>query len=159
MKEIQLTQEQVALVNDEDFEWLNQWKWYANKGGNTFYAQRRLSTIDGKCHKIKMHHAIMGKPPKGFEADHENGNGLDNQRHNLRFVTRRQNQQNKKNKIKPKTSQYPGVYWHKTAKKWTAQIYIDKIRKHLGLFINEKEAFEVYRKAVNAIGQTVIDYD
>ena len=159
MKEIELSQGKVALVDDDMFEELNQHKWCVDKGGNTFYAQRQLPTINGKRHKIKMHHAILGKPPKGFEVDHCDGNGLNNQRHNLRFVTRRQNQQNKKNKIKPKTSQYPGVYWHKTVKKWTAQIYVDKTRKHLGLFVDEVEAFETYRKAVNAIGMTVINYD
>lgn len=158
MKEIQLTQGKFALVDDEDFEWLNRWKWCVDKGGNTFYAQRRLSTIGGKCHKIKMHHAILGKPPKSFEVDHCDGNGLNNQRKNLRFVTRRQNQQNQRNGRK-KSSQYPGVYWDKRDKKWIARIQINGKSNNLGYFVDEFEAFESYRKAVNVINTTVIDYD
>lgn len=158
MRKIQLTQGQVALVDDDMYEELNQHKWCVDKGGNTFYAQRQLPTINGKRHKIKMHHAIIGKPPKGFEIDHKNGQGTDNQRHNLRFVTRRQNQQNQRNG-KKKSSKYPGVYWDKRDKKWIAKIQIDGKSSNLGYFVDEFEAFESYRKAVNAIGTTVIDYD
>lgn len=150
MKEIQLTQGQVALVDDEDFERLNQFKWCAHKDTNTFYAKRWISDKE----MITMHHEILGKPPKGFETDHESGDGLDNQRHNLRFVTHRQNCQNKRNIIK--ASQYPGVSWHNRSKKWRARIWINNVSKHLGLFVIEMDAFKAYRNAINALGETVI---
>ena len=80
MKKVKLTQGQCALVDDEDFEKLNRFKWFADKPktGDTFYARRNLPMINGKQSKILMHHAIIGKPQKGFEADHCNGQGLDN---------------------------------------------------------------------------------
>ena len=41
MKQIELSQNKVALVDDEDFEWVNQWKWHAIKSrGNLFYVVR-----------------------------------------------------------------------------------------------------------------------
>ena len=157
MKEIKLTQGKVALVDDDMFEELNQFKWQAVKNYNMFYARRSLPRINGKRPQILMHHEIIGRSSKGLVADHKDGNGLRNLRSNLRFVTYRQNIQNLHN-IK-KSSQYSGVSWHKDRQKWQANIWINGVKKYLGLFIDEFEAFEVYRKAVNAIGQTVIDYD
>jgi len=155
MKEIQLTQGQIALVDDDQYEFLMQWKWQAQKDGNTYYAVRSLSIGNGKQHMIKMHHKIIGSPPKSFEVDHRNGQGLDNQRHNLRFVTHRQNQQNRRNG-KKKTSQYSGVYWHKASEKWMARIQINGKENYLGLFVDEFEAFKTYQRTVNAIGEEVL---
>ena len=70
MKEIQLTQGQVALVDDEDFERLNQYKWCADKHRNTYYAHRRGPTINGKQTKIKMHHLIIGKSLEELQVNH-----------------------------------------------------------------------------------------
>jgi hypothetical protein len=155
MKKISLTQEKYALVDDEDFKWLSQWKWYTKKDKKTFYAIRGMF-VNGKRYTIYMHHEIMGKQPKGFEADHGNGNGLDNQRHNLRYVTHRQNCQNKKNGRK-KSSQYPGVCWEKRRQKWKTEIQINGKRKWLGYFTDEHKAFEAYKQAVNAIGEKIIN--
>lgn len=154
MKEIQLTQGKVALVDDCDYERLNQYKWCAFKHFNTFYAVRNSPRINGKQRTIFMHHEIIGKPPNNFVTDHENGDGLRNLRSNLRHVTQRQNCQNKKN-IK-KTSKYPGVCWHKLRKKWTALIWINKKRKHLGCFTDELEAFGSYKKAVEKLGERML---
>ena len=157
MREIVLTQNQVALVDDEDYEWLNQWKWYADKPktGDTFYAYRNSSTVNGKRHRIAMHHEVAGYPLKSFEIDHESGRGLDNQRSNLRHVTKRENQQNRKNG-KKKSSQYPGVYWNKARRKWQVNISINNKTKYLGNFVNEKEAYETYCQAVSELGEKVL---
>jgi hypothetical protein len=156
MKKISLTQGQVALVDDKDFERLNKWKWYTKKDKKTFYAVRNLSKVNNKQHQIYMHHEVMGRLPKGFEVDHRNGNGLYNTRGNLRFVTHRQNCQNKKNG-KKKTSRYPGVCWNKQYGKWSTEIQINGKYKFLGRFVYEREAFEAYKQAVKSIGEKVID--
>lgn len=155
MREIQLTQNQVALVDDDMYEELNQFKWFANKMGNTFYAKRMSPTINGKRHVIHMHHEILGKPPKGLMTDHRDGEGLNNQRKNLRHVTRRQNGQNRKHQ--KTSSQYPGVNWIKRDKKWMAKIIIDGKTKYLAQLTDERKAFEAYRQAVNAIGEEVLE--
>lgn len=157
MKKIQLTQGKVALVDDEDFERLNQFKWCVYRYGHLFYAGRAKSVGRKKQTTIRMHHEIIGKPSEGFETDHEDGNGLNNQRYNLRHVTHRQNCQNYKNIVK--TSKYPGVSWFKQTKKWVAKIKINGVQKHLGYFVSEIEAFNTYCSAVECLGQTVIgDY-
>lgn len=154
MKEIQLTQGQVALVDDDMYEYLSQFKWQIRKHGKTFYARRSLSQINGKRHMIQMHHEIIGYPPKGFEVDHQNGNGLWNLRNNLRFVTHRQNCQNQKNQ--KTSSRFPGVHWDKDKQKWMAKIQINGICKNLGRFVDEHKAFFVYKQAVESIGEKVI---
>lgn len=156
MKKIFLTQGQIALVDDDQYEFLNQWKWYVHESTKTFYAARQSPKVNGKQHAIFMHHIILGQPPKGLEIDHKNGQGTDNQRHNLRFVTRRQNQQNQRNGRK-KTSQLPGVTWHKRNKRWQAQIRINGHRTYLGQFESEIKAFKVYCQAVEGLGEKMLE--
>ena len=150
MKEIQLTQGKFALVDDEDFERLNQYRWTALKSKSTFYA---VGWIDGI--KTKMHHLILGKPSKGFVTDHRNGCGLHNFKKNLRHVTLRQNCQNEKNI--DKSSQFPGIGWTKREQRWRARIVINGKEKGLGYFTDEHQAFQAYKQAVESLGETVID--
>lgn len=85
MKEIPLTQGKVALVDDEDCERLNQFKWYALKRPNTWYAVRNV-WVENKRTAISMHREIMDAS-RGQEIDHKNGDGLYNLKVNLRFCT------------------------------------------------------------------------
>lgn len=144
MREIPLTRGQVALVDDADYESLAAHKWFAHPGRHTFYAARNSPRPNR--HTILMHHEIMGgKPPDGFEFDHINGAGFDNQRSNLRRVT---NVQNHMNRNSPGgSSSFKGVGWHKAAKKWQAGIRIDSKRKYLGLFTLEEDAARAYDAA------------
>lgn len=95
MKEIELTQGRVALVDDEDFEELNRFKWFAHRWRHGWYAKRNLQRVEGKRPFLSMHCQIMGKI-SGLEMDHRDGNGLNNQKDNLRFATRSQNMANRK---------------------------------------------------------------
>ena len=153
MREIQLTHGKAAIVDDIDYEWLNQWKWYAHKIGNVVYARRSTRKDEGLNGKqLKMHQQIIGER-NGFITDHINGNGLDNRRCNLRHVTSRQNQQNRHDKT---TSKYPGVYWRKDRGKWASRIKINGTKKFIGMYENEQDAFNAYCKAVEMLGDTVL---
>lgn len=141
MKEIKLSQGKVATVDDADFDFLNQWKWYAFKSNKTFYAVR-----NGATGIILMHRVLLEKQlsEQFNEADHRNGNGLDNQQGNLRRCTRAQNSYNKM--VPVGSSNYRGVT--KQAKKWKAQIRVDgKKHLHLGCFDTPKDAAIKYNEA------------
>lgn len=142
MIEIQLTQGKVALIDDADFPLIGLCKWYVNRG----YAQTSfyLGKIDGryKYKKISMHNVIMGT--KGI--DHRDGNGLNNQRSNLRPATPRQNNHNLRKKLGT-SSQYKGVYWHKRDKKWMARVKDNGRTYYLGHFVNEQDAARAYDAA------------
>lgn len=144
MKEIPLSRGLVALVDDEDYETLNRYKWSAKLSNGIFYAARSAKREDGKKTTVYMHHELIGKK-KGLHVDHSDGNSLNNQRYNLNHVTPRQNAQNRH---MPRSSTLPGVSWNKRAKKWVAQIRINNRIKHLGYYINEYDAYLDYKKAV-----------
>lgn len=148
MKRIKLTQGQVALVDDADYDWLTQYKWcaYKHRSGN-FYSIRASSRKDGKQYTIMMHRQILGlKKGDKRQGDHRDHNTLDNRRNNLRICTGQQNQLNQKSHPNT-TSRFKGVSWSKSCKKWIVHIRIKGKLKHLGYFISEIEAALMYDKA------------
>ena len=144
MKEIELTQGRKAIVDDDDFERINKFKWYSHIGKG--YAARGKRKIDGKWKLWYLHWDIIGKPKDGFVMDHINGNILDNRKENLRIVTPSQNKMNSK-KYKIKTSSFKGVSWDKIKKKWVAQIQVRRKVIHLGRFKIPKSAYLAYCNA------------
>lgn len=81
-----------VFVDDDVYEQIKHYAWYDNGHG---YAYRSIRIKD-KVQKIALHHTVVGKPPKAMDADHINGDTLDNRRENLRFVNRRVNALNSK---------------------------------------------------------------
>lgn len=147
MKKIALTQNQFALVDDEDYEFLNQWKWHAHKPGKTFYALRSIQQ-NGKRTTIRMHRVIAERMGIKGMADHKNRNGLDNQRNNLRSATHKQNCENK-SLSKRNTSGHMGVTWDKYDLKWSADIGHNGQVFHLGLFDKIEDAVKKRKEAEN----------
>ena len=148
MKEIKLTQGQVALVDDQDFEFLNQWKWHLKKDGERKYAVRNLPLLNGKQKRLSMHRLIMCMPDDGVLIDHKNRNGLDNRKCNLRICSLNDNLKNKKI-YSNNTSGYKGVGWHKRDKTWLARIKVNKKYIHLGCFKDPKDAAVAYNNAAS----------
>lgn len=142
MKKIKLTQNKVALVDNSDYEKINKYKWCLFHHHNTFYAVRNSKKSEGRKRRLYMHRVIAGTP-EDKETDHINGDGLNNQRKNLRICNHSENQRNK-SRYKSNTSGYKGVFWHNIGKKWLASIRIKGIQKHLGLFKTKIEAYEAY---------------
>lgn len=158
MKQIELTQGQFALVDDEDYEHLKQWKWQAQKGTHTFYAVR-TDYSKGKKFKrlLYMHCEILGiTGNRDIHGDHKDRNGLNNQRSNLRTATTSENNANRIS-LKNVSSKYKGVGWHKSTNKWCAYIRKENNQFHLGLFNTEIEAAIAYnKKAVELHGEFAI---
>jgi len=157
MREIPLTQGKVALVDDEDYEELSEYKWYALKVGNTFYAVRNSTKQEnesGYPATICMHRQILGIILSPLQVDHINGGGFDNRKSNLRITTQRQNRQNLHIK---QSSIYPGVCWNKGHNKWQACIRINGKQKYLGYFSTELEAFQAYKNANDTLGLVMVD--
>lgn len=152
MKYIKLTRGFKAIVDDEDYEYLNQFKWCVNIGKKTNYAVR-YATINGRYTHILMHREIMNTP-KGLDCDHVFHNGLDNRKYieiNGKLVKNLRNckhSQNMRNYSAYGTSKYLGVSRlganNRNAGKFLASIKINGKTKHLGYFINEIDAAKAY---------------
>ncbi len=142
MKAIELNKGAVAIVDDEDFERLAQWRWFINNDG---YAMRNLS----KKGYVFMHHEVIGRVC-GKQTDHKNGNRLDNRRSNLRNATQSQNSRNtatrKDNKLGIK-----GVSIHRG--RYRARIFNNGKRITLGRFKTPQEAKAAYDKAATDLFQ------
>jgi HNH endonuclease len=142
-KEIPLTQGKVALVDDEDYDFLMQWKWHANRG----YAIRTEYTgpwRERDQKDIRMHRVIVNALP-GEEVDHINKNRADNRRANLRKCTHHQNTMN--SPARNWSSQYKGVTFAKRDGRWTARIGVNYRIIQLGTFQDEMAAAIAYDHA------------
>jgi hypothetical protein len=148
MKEIPLTQGKVALVDDSDFERLSKYKWFAtqNRKNGNWYARTTIMTKDTKCGhtSIGMHRMILGDEFKVI--DHKDGNGLNNQRLNLRGCSYAQNQMNKCIARTNKTG-YKGVFFN--GKKYVAKVGVNRRSIHLGTFSTAIEGAKAYNQYVN----------
>jgi hypothetical protein len=153
MKTILLSKGLEGLVDEDDYETVNQYKWFAYRRGRLWYvARNKPRPRTGNGH-IYLHHFILGRPPSGKMIDHVDGNGLNNQRDNLRFATSGQNQQNR-HFLSTNTSGYRGVTWNKKSNKWQAGIKFQEKSIHLGLFDTPEGAAYAYdMKAVEIFGE------
>jgi hypothetical protein len=152
MKEIELTNGGVALVDDEDFDDLSKHKWLSHKEGNTAYAWRHEKKGFRQYGKVKMHRQILN-PKKSEHVDHINGNGLDNRRDNIRVCTAQQNQMNRQNHG-AHSSIYKGVSFHKKNKMWRATINLKGKQLYAGCYSTPEAAAIAYNeKAVELFGE------
>jgi hypothetical protein len=134
-KKIALTQNQSALVDAADFDWLNQWNWCAQWAVKvkSFYAVR-----NDPPRQISMAREILRCKAKE-QADHRNHDTLDNRRKNLRKLTTPQNNWNQGIRS-TNTSGRIGVCWHKDRQKWRADIRVKKKVTFLGYFSSIEDA-------------------
>lgn len=131
------------MVDDEDFEYLNQFKWNCSTHG---YAVRGYQ-INNKYFKVYMAREVL-QPKPGRIVDHINMDRLDNRRSNLREATNRQNSWNTKARRSNKLG-VKGV--HKDSNRYVAQIGWGRTHRRIGSYITLEEASRAYRKAAREL--------
>lgn len=129
------------LLDDEDFSLIKNFHWYIEKNNEQLYANARIKGSENK--NIRMHQLIFGKR-KNFVIDHIDGNGLNNQKSNLRFVNRSINGLNSK--------RTKGYYYDKIKKKFVCRAVLYGETINLGRFrkeVDAKNCIRIFRKCLN----------
>ena len=157
MQTITLTQEQVAFVDDEDYERVYKFKWYAHwrRDAKTYYARRADYSNDGRRKTVYLHRFIMGlKSGRSPQIDHEDHNGLNCQKHNMRVCTPAQNMLNRR---KMKHSQWPYKGIERTSGGgrgghcWRARVRLHGITTTIGYFRTPEQAYAAYCEVVKKL--------
>jgi len=137
---VRLASGETALFSPEDMGVVSEHLWCLMGNGYASFTQYG----DGGKRTVKMHYLIVGK-----NADHKNGNRLDNRRENLRLASTSQNSANRRAKAGA-SSEYKGVCWDKSRGKWMAAIQVSGKTKTLGRFDDEAAAARAYDAAAAA---------
>ena len=144
MKIIPLTQGLETLVDDEDYDELSKYSWYAvgHKGQEyaARYGRKPIQT------HIRMHRELLNAPA-GLQVDHINGNRLDNRKANLRLATQAENSRNRGKFSSTALSQYKGATYHKRDGVWQSSIKVDGKLIYIGSFSSEIQAAKAYNEA------------
>ena len=148
MKQIPLANgKSFAIIDDEDFELASKYRWtrLPTNNGNKEYVQTSTTP------RITLHRLLMGFPDKHLVVDHINHNGLDNRRCNLRVITKKQNQGNRRS-ARNSSSKFLGVSKNKRSGKFTAQIGLgNKKVVCIGRFDNEIDAAMAYNEKAKIV--------
>jgi hypothetical protein len=135
----------VALVDDEDFERLSQFKYWAQVCGGNYVDANRYGTDDkGREVRVRLACDVLNVP-RTTTVDHKNRNSLDNRKENLRVASRSQNAINwlRKNKYGRGVCLVGGLF--------QARIAVNGKRKFIGCFKTPEEARAAYDAAAKQL--------
>lgn len=143
MLQLPLPSEYIVLIDDADQLLIAGFSWRVMRTDNEDL--QYAYAWNGNMHLL-MHRLIAGAGLRE-QVDHWNGNGLDNQRYNLRIASRGQNLANRGRQRNNRSSQYKGVCWDKNRNRWFAGIHVNGKTRNLGRHNNEEAAARAYDAA------------
>ena len=144
MKRISLTQDKVAIVDDQDYDNVVCYKWCAWSDGKRWLAIRKAKKGDSE-QTVYLHRFILNVNNKRVVNFHD-GNGLNCTRGNLRLVTL-EDSRHSRGIQKNNVSGFKGVSWYKNREQWRVGIRVNGKRIHLGYFDDIEKAAEAYNHA------------
>jgi hypothetical protein len=147
MQQIHLSQNKVAVLDDEEFERLSRYHWCyrPERNGAQGYAIRHARE-DGRYKTVYLHREIM-KPPAGMEVIFLNHDRLDCRRQNLRVVDVHEARQHHRVRRDSKSG-VKGVRYNPEYGTWSADIYRNDCCHRVGTYYTQEEAVEEYERAL-----------
>jgi AP2 domain-containing protein len=141
---IPLTQGKVTVIDFEDFEKVRLYKWHAQRVNNHWYARAYTGRENKKSQLTYLHKFLCNGEQ---DTDHRDGDGLNNQRRNLRACSKSENQRSVRRKKDGATSKFRGVSLCRQTNRWRAQIYYGRRQHVLGRYDNAENAARAYDAA------------
>lgn len=145
---IELSKGYKAIIDDEDYPFISQYRWYAHSSGKHVYAcrtERFGLRKDNKKRHIYLHRVLLSA--KEEFVDHVNGDTLDNRKNNLRLCSNSENSRNQINRKNKINSKFKGVKKNANCSTWSARITFNRKEIYIGSFKNEEDAAKAYNKA------------
>ncbi|MGD0078174.1 MAG: AP2 domain-containing protein [Sedimentisphaerales bacterium] len=146
-----LSRGKYAKVDQADYYNLVKFKWSVLDEGKNLYAVHTFFDEHTGKRVFVLLHRFIANPPADMVVDHENSDGLDDRRANLRVATQAQNVWNSRKTSKPTSSKYKGVYWHKKNRNWRACIHVNNRSIDLGSYDNQVDAARAYDRAAKKL--------
>lgn len=163
--ELPLTQGKVAIVDLDCPTSILERTWFARRvrrihGDDVFYATFGEKTANG-IRIIYLHRELLGLSRHDRTlVDHEDGDGLNNRRSNVRTCSSLQNNRNKQPR-RHSSSRFYGVSWNSAQRQWVARVRWTDAGGHrrstsIGVFRGEAEAamaYDVHAPAIVSFDQ------
>ena len=139
-----LTQGKVAVIDAADVHLVQGRNWFTARSRSTFYARTNTPRLTKNAAQgfLLLHRVIMDAPDH-LQVDHEDGDGLNCRRSNMRLATNAQNGMNKR-RVSATMSGKKGVTWHCRQHKWNARIMAHGVMHNLGSFSELADAKAAY---------------
>lgn len=134
-----------TIVDDEDFEYLSQWKWHISDSGYAVRTKHQRIKKNKYGSKIIRLHIVVNKTPENMFTDHINRNKLDNRKCNLRTVTKSQNGFNVACSRNNKTG-CTGVHFDTWSQKWRAEMKLRGKKITLGRWDSLSDAIKARKE-------------
>lgn len=141
---IPLTKGYYAIVDEADAERVRMHSWHAVEKDRVVYAQSRIYG------DLVFLHNFLVEVPAGQLIDHENSDGLDCRRSNMRFASNSGNSQNTRMRADNRSG-YRGVHWSEGEGSWIASISANRTRRTLGRFSDPETAAKAYDDAARLL--------
>jgi hypothetical protein len=149
MQTVELSQNKVALLDDQDHAMLSSFNWFyrGERHGGPGYAIRH-EKVGKKYRTVYMHRQVMSPVPPECEVVFLNGDRLDCRRQNLRVVSKQEARRLHKRARSDSQSGIKGVSYNRRARTWSVDIFRNGRATRIGTFLTQEHAMDAYQEAL-----------
>lgn len=135
-----------AVIDTADYERVSKFVWSADVRYRKDGTIKNVYAVRADAPR-RLHRFLAGVDDPKVQVDHQDHDGLNNRRLNLRVCENVGNSRNARKNYSRRSSEYKGVSWCEDRSMWVASIEVSGRKIHLGYFTPECNAALAYDKA------------